>query len=51
VEGAAQRLSPGGLLRLVVQRRHAVGERMRMGLRGVRPVADGGPYRVWEGRP
>lgn len=49
VAGAAERLLPRGALRLVVQRRHAVGELLERRFDRVRVVADGGPYRVWEG--
>lgn len=50
LEGAASFLEPGGVVRLVVQRRHAVDRLMERRLDGVRDVADAGPYRVWEGR-
>ena len=49
VAGAAARLARGGVLRLVVQRRHPVGDLLERHFDRVRAVADGGPYRVWEG--
>lgn len=48
--GAAARLTPGGVMRLVVQRRLSVEPLLADRLAGVTAVADGGAYRVWEGR-
>jgi 16S rRNA (guanine1207-N2)-methyltransferase len=47
--GLAIRLAPGGVARCVVQRRFPLEERARVaGLAAARPIADAGPYRVWE---
>jgi 16S rRNA (guanine1207-N2)-methyltransferase len=48
--GARERLVSGGVLRAVVQRRHPVHDLMNRELGRVRPVADQGVFRVWEGR-
>lgn len=49
--GLARRLNPDGVMRCVVQRRLPLDARARaVGLDRVEPVADGGPYRVWEVR-
>jgi 16S rRNA (guanine1207-N2)-methyltransferase len=49
LEGLATQLMPTGVARCVVQRRFPLEERARAaGLPGARPMADAGPYRVWE---
>lgn len=50
--GLASALDTDGVMRCVVQRRLPLEARARAaGLRRVDPVADAGPYRVWEVRP